>query len=443
MSKDRENSNEEPASFPLDKFPGFIQDLVRESRDKKNFPEEITASAILSAIGGSIGNSLSIRTPEYEDRPITWICIVSPRGTLKTHAINRALNPIGERVSQDYKKHEREFQIWEISDGERKRPNFVPPLIHDSTIEGVYNALKHNPHGVITHADELSTWAGNFGRYSGGDDSGGYNSLFNGNQFILNRKNSSRSLYIDKPFWSIIGGLQPNLLSSLFGGDKIESGFFDRVQFVFPRDTDFQPMNGDPMPAKIWGEYDRGINLVLDEALSWTPDEWRYLRINDLEYWKTGYNALGLLRKGLDPNDPRRGLSSKAQTMFSRWALIAHGLNVAFNGKAFLENIAKEELETAYSLSMYFYKSGIQAYEMATNSSPLDQLSTDKRMLYDRIPHGLDFERKDALRIAEDLERETRRDRSPFKMSRASVDRFLARNDLFRITTYGNYLRLH
>ncbi len=59
------------------------------------------------------------------------------------------------------------------------------------------------------------------------------------------------------------------------------------------------------MPAKIWGEYDRGINLVLDEALSWTPDEWRYLRINDLEYWKTGYNALGLLRKGLDPNDPR------------------------------------------------------------------------------------------------------------------------------------------
>jgi hypothetical protein len=444
MDKDTKYGSEIPMEelprFPLDKFPQSIYDLIHESREKKNFPIEITASAILTAVGASIGNSLRIRTPEYEDKAITWTGIIAPRGTMKTHAINRALKPFAERVSRKYKEHEKELQIWEDLGREGKKPQFISALIHDSTIEGIYKALEHNPHGVLTHADELTTWIGNFSRYTGGDDSGGYNSLFNGNMFNYNRKNTERSLYLENPFWSVIGGLQPNLLGYLFGGDRIESGFFDRIQFVFPQDIRFFPMNGDPMYSKKWDEYDSGINLILNEALD--PGNWTYLRIADLQSWKDRYNALGMIRNGLSENDPRRGLSAKAQTMFSRWSIIAHGLNVAFNGKGFKENITKEEIETAYSLTNYFYKTGLYAYERVTNASPVDTLSDQKRLIYERIPHGLEFSRKDAVKILEDLKATTKSEISPFKMSVPTLDRFLAQNKFFRLTSYGNYLKI-
>lgn len=432
MTKIQNNSipAQEIPTFPWRHFPESITGLIEESCDKLNFPYEITAAGILSAISISIGNSLRIQTPlGWQDKPITWLCIIAPRGTSKTHAINKALRPLGKRVSENFKEYETKLEIWEDGGREGKRPVFVGFVINESTIEGIYKALKNNPHGVLTHADELATWIGNFGRYSGGNEDSAYNTLFNGTQFNQQRKNTELSLYIDDPFWSIIGGLQPTLLKSIFKDNFIESGFFDRMQFVFPEDTNFRPFAGNPINPKLWDNYNSGMTSLLDQSMAMA--EHSYLRIEDQEKWLKAYNILGVLRNGLSGNNPSKGILSKAQTMLGRWCLIAHGLNVAFNGKSFEENITPAEIDLAYNMVNYFIESNLYAFELATNSSPVDLLAENKKALYDKLPDG-PFARQNAHELASN---------NGFSMGKNTVDRFLSNKDFFTKSSYGEYLK--
>jgi len=405
--------------------------LIQAASENQNFPAEITASAILAAVSASIGNSIRFKNPAgYKSKCNVWLAISAPRGTGKTHAIDRCLKPITDKANEIYQVHETELQQYEDSGREGKRPEFVPPVNNDVTIEGLHKSLKYNPHGVITHADELTGFIGNFGRYSGGNDAAAYNSLYNGNVFSVVRKNSGLSIYLPDPFWTLIGGIQPTLLQKSFNGDAIESGFFDRVSFVFPEDLSYKiPTREWPAPdMNLWQEYDIGLTRLLDQSLK---EEKSYIRAEDPEKWLNLYHSFGVSRNNLAATDPKRGLFAKAQTMFPRWCLIAHGLNVAFQERGFLENITMEESDLAYQLTKYFFQTSLHAYEIATNSSPVDTLPEDKLKLYNLIP-DLPFERKNVIEIAE---------KNNIQISTSGLDRFLRNRQFFKKSSYGEYFK--
>lgn len=424
--------------FPLDYFPDFTKELIMESKKDLNFPEEVTAMGILSTVAACIGNSLKFDVLEqYKAKPIVWGCVVAPRGSNKSHPISRALRPLNAKINAQYSEHQERLKEFDQQEDRKNRPQFYPAVINDATAEAVVKALQKNPHGVLTHSDELGTWAKNFGRYNKGNDAPFYNTLFNGDDYKQVRKNSDNSCFVTDPCWSIVGGLQTTLLADHFGGDNTESGFFDRMQFVFPFDTNYVSTSTGGSP-KNWVQYDTGIDHLYETAHASEPS---YIRAGECEtVFKNYYDQFGYTRNGLDDNDPRRGLAAKAQTMLPRWCLVAHGLSVAFEGKSWLENLTDKELRLANMLALYFYKSGLYAYSLVSSSTPLDTLPADKRLLYERIP---DYEvpRAEIMSLHDSLYKKKIINGIQYSLSTRTIDDFLKQKIYFRKSSFGKYCK--
>jgi hypothetical protein len=425
-------------TFPFHYFPDFLKELIKESKENLNYPEEVTAAGILSTVAACMGNSLTFDVlGQYRAKPILWLCVVAPKGYNKSHPISRALEPLNAKIDAKYKEHQEKLKEFEQSDDKKGRPQFYPAIINEGTYEGVVKALQKNPHGVLTHSDELASWVQNFGRYNKGSDAPFYNTLFNGEGYKQIRKNADNSCYVTNPCWSIIGNLQNNLLAEYFGGDNIQSGFFDRMQFVFPHSNEYTSSSTAHSPEK-WDQYDAGIDRLYETSHTQEPS---YIRAED-EAFQQFYDLFGFERNGLDDNDPKRGLASKAQTMLPRWCLVAHGMSVAFEGKGWLENLTRKELLLANELTHFFYQSGLYAYSLVSDSSPLDALPADKRLLYDRIP-DYEVSRAEIMDLHEALLKKKIISGTRYNISERTIGYFLKQKQFFRKSSYGKYCKVY
>ena len=103
--------------FPLDIYPGSLQTLIKESHKYLGFPQDITASGIMFSISISMGNSLRLRNPVgYESKPNIWVVIVAPRGTAKSHPINKVTKPIRRYAGERFKKYEVALSLFDNKD---------------------------------------------------------------------------------------------------------------------------------------------------------------------------------------------------------------------------------------------------------------------------------------------------------------------------------------
>lgn len=424
-------------AFPFGELPQGLKDLLNLSYANMNFPPEMLAAGILSAISASIGNSLKFKTPipGYESKPSLWLCIVAPRGSRKTPAISKALKPLIEHSNTAHSEYKERLKQWESTDQKDNRPEFFSAVINDSTLEGIMKACEKNEGGVLTHADELGGFMGNFGRYNGGADMDGYNSLWNGETTVVNRKKASLSMYVENPFWTLIGGLQPTRMSEQFGRNMIESGFLDRVQFVYPSKNGDTYVNQTATPPpeveQEWSQYSERMNHLITLAESQSG---LYIRAEEPDVWMKYYNILGQLQNGTDENNPIQGLAAKAQTMFGRFSVIAHGLNVCFNKKPWLENLTNKEIRTAFFLAYYFMNSALYTYDRLKQASPVDELTEAEKALYEALPEDWPVSRADIVNLNE---------KSKNPIAKRTLDRFLKNEQYFTRPKWGEYQRKH
>jgi hypothetical protein len=89
--------------------------------------------------------------------------------------------------------------------------------------------------------DELAGWFKNFNRYNKGSDEEYWLKLFNANPSFSDRKGVKNSVYISRPFISVVGTIQNGILNELAQGSRTSNGFIDRLLFVMPGNQDKQP----------------------------------------------------------------------------------------------------------------------------------------------------------------------------------------------------------
>jgi hypothetical protein len=77
---------------------------------------------------------------------------------------------------------------------------------------------------------QLNGWLGSFDKYhrSGGDQEQ-WLSMFNGDAIVVNRKSQDDIISVPSPFVSVIGSIQPSVLTKCFKGQKVENGFLFRT----------------------------------------------------------------------------------------------------------------------------------------------------------------------------------------------------------------------
>ena len=244
--------------FPLGALPLKIQRIVIEAHDCYGYPVDYLAGAMLVAVGLGVGNTHFARLKgKWDESAILFMALVGRPGACKSHPLNFAIRPFTELdgvATRAYVKACEEYERQrELPLKERSEPHPVPPvckrfLISDATPEAMLLIHSQNLRGICMWNDELAGWFKNFNRYNKGSDEEYWLKLFNANPSFSDRKGVKNSVYISRPFISVVGTIQNGILNELAQGSRTSNGFIDRLLFVMPHNQDKQPWS-DKEPA--------------------------------------------------------------------------------------------------------------------------------------------------------------------------------------------------
>lgn len=427
--------------FPIDVFPDLIQKIILSTNSCLNYPIDFIAAAILYAASVAIGNTHQIQVKNgYVQSVVLYIALVGNPGTNKSHPLSFALKAIEDfdnKNFREYLKQKDEFSAYQaLSKKEKSEYGEAPPvpylkqsLVSDFTPESLIDILSINRRGIGVYVDELASWFKNFNRYNNGSEEQFWLSAWSTKAIRVNRK-SSDPHFLKRPFISVIGTMQPGILKEL-AKNRTENGFIDRILFVMPEN----------LKKDYWGEEELSMEIIKD---------WQKV-ITNLLFVQPDYNETGDVEPKiveLSSNakaiafDWQRELTdkcnettdelilrlySKMEQYMLRFALILQLLKYSCNNGSNLE-IGADAVNGAIKLTNYFIQNALKAHEIISNTSRLDNLSTDKRQFYEKLP--LTFQTNEAVSTGKAL-----------NISERTVKYFLSDQNYFKREKKGLYTK--
>lgn len=238
-----EEEKENIIRFPIEVFPDFIQELFGHLKSVKHYENSFMAISLMGVIGTVAGCRQIFDSGQYYNRCLLMSAMVAPPSVNKSAPLRDFLKPlqqINSTLRQEYNQELEEYEINEElpKNHHLKRDDLIKPkqkqiVYENATVEAVHNIHSNNDHGLLCKADELRTWFDSLGQYkkSGkGSDVGFYLANFNGDDYTINRVD--KSLYIELLHINIVGGIQPDKLTSF----PTDNGFLQRFIFALPED---------------------------------------------------------------------------------------------------------------------------------------------------------------------------------------------------------------
>jgi putative DNA primase/helicase len=350
--------------MPSEMF-GPVWGLLQEVAEGTSSPVDYAAMGFLASAASLVGARRWIRpfeTSEWREPCIVWAAIVGDPSSNKTPPLLAITNPLKEMERDKADEYEQtlldhrticerakaEEAAWKQNVEAAQKENIATPplpeaavmpvepqrkrlMVRDITPEQLLEVLSGNPQGVLSYRDELVGWIIGFDRYSpGGRDQ--WLQAFNGASYSSDRKaNGGRLTYAPFNGVSVLGGIQPDRLSSIMlagDDDGLPARFLwawpNPVRFSRPKrlanigalETIFRRLEG-----LSWGIAEDGrevgITLPLDPAAADLYEKW------------AGENA-----EGTEDSGPLyRGFVGKLRGYVLRLALISELTRWAAEGR--------------------------------------------------------------------------------------------------------------
>lgn len=240
-----------PPPVPLEAFPAEVSSLLHETARAFVVPLEVPTACFLGALTCAVGRSRAISIkPGCLEHGNLWICLVAESGVGKTPCAAALFKPLREAEFKRFKEwqdamnryHEQKQNSKRAKDNELTADAPVKPIrvqytVEDATPEAVSIVLEQNPRGVLWRADELAGMIANLDRYAASGREGGGTrsrllSAYDCQEWKTNRTNAERNQYVPAACVSIFGGIQPGILTRVFEGHDVSSGFLPRMIFI-------------------------------------------------------------------------------------------------------------------------------------------------------------------------------------------------------------------
>lgn len=262
------NPRSKPPVFPLGLFGPFWSKWIAGKAEGCGAPVDYVAASLLAATSTLIGNSYRVSPWQgWEEPAFLWLALVGNPSSGKSPAMDPVMSLL-RRLERDKKMiaDEAGFQYeadilaanfarktWEKAVEEAAKSGRKAPMmpeearepdkpiapriaVADTTPEALARLMANQPKGLLVQRDELAAWIGNFNRYAGGQggDRAFWLEAFGARSFTIDRaRNGGESVTINHMGASIIGGIQPDRLSSmLLSGD--DDGLTARFMYVWP-----------------------------------------------------------------------------------------------------------------------------------------------------------------------------------------------------------------
>jgi hypothetical protein len=262
--------------FPVEVLPEPFRAFVESTARAFGCDTSYLAVPLLVSAAAAIGMTRQVEAKAGWRVPsILWAAIVGESGTLKTPALRAALqwtqrrqvellaayDAARQQFDADWLAYEKALGEWK-----RSKAGGLPPakpeapaagrvLVQDTTVEALAPILQANPRGVLLARDELAAWLSAFDRYANttGADAPFWLSAYNALPFFVDRKTNG-TLRVPTVAVSIVGGIQPGVLSRALGLANRENGLAARLLVTMP-----------PRHAKHWTE--AGIEPAVADAV--------------------------------------------------------------------------------------------------------------------------------------------------------------------------------
>jgi hypothetical protein len=301
--------------FPMGGMPTVLSDLINDSAAVYGSPKEFFATALLIACGAAVQKRAMLNDGKYKNYPQLWAMIVAPSGIGKSEPLKIAFKRLREFNTAHYQTYKQEMRDWKIESAACKKEKNAEPekpilkqiLIDDATPEALYPALENNA-GLTLYRDELAGWFCDFGRYAKSGEVERYISIHSNVSFTVLRKNSD-PLNVEDPYYSIIGGIQPEILEETMQDNKMrKNGFAQRFIFCFP-DAVSKPKYNDAIPIELFKtnyddliDYlhntDFGTFILSDEAkkmfIKFSDDNGDKVDESEFDYLKSMYSKFDI-----------------------------------------------------------------------------------------------------------------------------------------------------
>ncbi len=371
------------APFPTAELPEPVRDFVIQTSAALGCDESFLALPALAVLAAAIGTTRRIALKGSWPEPcILWTAIVAESGTVKSPAIDAAIEPL--QREQDAALDEYETQIAEHAKalifheaGMRQWKNAAnksgnagdppePPaepkprrcVVSDTTIECLAERLHANPRGVLAYYDELGTFFGGFGRYKkgGSGDESHWLTLYGARPLTIDRKaNGQRPIRVRHAGVSICGAIPPAPLARALGAEFFESGGVARFLLASPPPKLKRWHNRTPPAATLraWDLLVREL-LLLDFAddKDGRPAPVDVSLSSDARaIWQPWFDAhAGKLH---DATGDLAAMLSKNEGVAARLALIVHLARVTV-GDAAPEAVDAVSMQTGCNLADWF-----------------------------------------------------------------------------------------
>lgn len=399
--------------FPIDAFPLKLGAIAQTFNRCYGLPLDYFGLGMLTAASVAIGNAYAISYKQNHNfPPILYSAVVGNSSIGKTPAINLCLGPIFDLEENYRDEYHVRYDTWkqecfELKIGGLNREDPPKPtqqelIINDATTEAINASLEANPRGLLMVRDELNGWINSLNQYRKGSDLEFWLSVWSNQSVKVNRVGKD-SLYVRKPFVSVIGGIQPAILSGFATDGRSDNGFLARILFAWP-DEMKKPYesNQAPDPA-VFDDYKRIIRNLhklphnFDEEGHGEP-----MLITLTEKARKAYSHWYKDNTDLinaEESDTVKSIYGKMESYLLRLALILSLLDLALNGDEYTpeqmvaHQVGEDEIHRAVALVAYFKKTSLKV--IGNLESPVKKLTDEKEAFYEALPE--EFSTKSAL----------------------------------------------
>lgn len=316
----------------------------------------LTASASLLPLSTELE---LIKSTNFYAKPILYSGICAPSGSGKSPALKAILQPLFNlQAEEDHRynlaiaDYEEELRLWKGNKKDSDEPTPPPPpreyFVTDATAEAIANIQNNQPNnGFLGYFDELKQLLGQSNSYRSGKGADIEKLLSgrDGSGFKVNRASGKR-ISCHQSGYSILGGIQPEVLRKQMGDFGDGNGFWARFIWVN------QPMQKKPFPDdevsidinpllrslyEFLGKIDR--TFILDKEAKAEYRSW----FNFVEEQKLAESKSAL-----------QAVWSKSQRLAGELALLLHCLRYAADQSSPPERISAEIMSAAIKLTKFY-----------------------------------------------------------------------------------------
>jgi hypothetical protein len=214
-------------------FPEKIESYLYKVSRALNLDYESLFCSFLGNYSAALGRSVEIEfNSKWIESGVVWIALAGKTGLGKSACLGHG----GKYIIDEYQNYMIEQYQDELDVEQDKDVDISPPkrnLLYATylTVEKLFQLHQENRLGISIINDELAAHLDGRNQYKngGGNDQAKFLDIWNGRSISNPAGNELRA--INKPFVSILGGIQNELLNKIISNDGLIDGFSSRFLF--------------------------------------------------------------------------------------------------------------------------------------------------------------------------------------------------------------------